>query len=199
MHDLAIHPELQGFGIGARLIKKVVTQVSSGPCAAHTQRHAQALQLLHAEQRACRCCTMNLICKMQRCSKPPFQHPARPPSWHPPTPTIPTYCGNATTTPPTPLTPTLTPYHHQHHQHNHHPLPPACRAAGGVIQVNASDIYDVGLVTPQELQPFFQGCSFDLDREESVPMVLRGLSGGGHAESDRVARSSTLKQLLQEI
>lgn len=68
-----------------------------------------------------------------------------------------------------------------------------------VTQVCAADVNDVGLVAPSELQPFFRGCSFELDREDSVPMVLRGLNRGGPAEADKVARNKDLKRMLQEV
>jgi N-acetylglutamate synthase-like GNAT family acetyltransferase len=42
-----------------------------------------------------------------------------------------------------------------------------------VTQIGATGVYDVGLVTPSELQPFFRSCSFDLDHEDSVPMGLQ--------------------------
>jgi hypothetical protein len=48
-------------------------------------------------------------------------------------------------------------------------------------QVTTHEVYDVGLVTPCELQPFFSGCSFEPDREESVPMAFAGLVGDGLA------------------
>ncbi|GBF94491.1 hypothetical protein Rsub_07025 [Raphidocelis subcapitata] len=67
-----------------------------------------------------------------------------------------------------------------------------------VNQVCASDVGDIGLVAPSELRPFFQGCSFDLDREASVPMVLRGLEGGGAAEVARVAANERLRELLRD-
>jgi hypothetical protein len=41
-----------------------------------------------------------------------------------------------------------------------------------VAQVSAGGVYDVGLVSPATLQPFFTSCSFDVDREDSVPMAL---------------------------
>ena len=72
-----------------------------------------------------------------------------------------------------------------HHRH-HHPAPK--------LQVCASDVGDIGLVAPAELRPFFQGCSFDLDREASVPMVLRGLEG---AEAERVAANERLREMLR--
>lgn len=53
-------------------------------------------------------------------------------------------------------------------------------------------------MTPSELQPFFRGCSFDLDREESVPMVLRGVEAG-QRETARVAGNGELKRLLREL
>jgi len=67
-----------------------------------------------------------------------------------------------------------------------------------VTQVNQAEVGDVGLVAPSEVRPFFRGCSFDLDREESVPMVLGGLSGGGTAEVRRVAANEDLRRLLQQ-
>eukprot|EP00775_Hariotina_reticulata_P009872 gene9872-10030_t len=42
-----------------------------------------------------------------------------------------------------------------------------------VNQVASEGVYDVGLVTPNHLQPFFNSCSFELDHEESVPMALQ--------------------------
>ncbi|KAI8476332.1 MAG: hypothetical protein J3K34DRAFT_516741 [Monoraphidium minutum] len=68
-----------------------------------------------------------------------------------------------------------------------------------VTQVTAAQVFDVGLVTPNELQPFFTGCSFNLDREESVPMALGALAGGGGRERARVAASEELKRLLREL
>lgn len=65
--------------------------------------------------------------------------------------------------------------------------------------MTAAGVGDVGLVTPCELQPFFSGCSFDLDKEDSVPMVLRGLRGGGRRETEAVARNEALKRLLRDM
>jgi hypothetical protein len=55
------------------------------------------------------------------------------------------------------------------------------------------------LVTPCELQPFFSGCSFEPDREESVPMAFAGLVGDGLGETRRVAANTNLKRLLQDV
>jgi hypothetical protein len=41
-----------------------------------------------------------------------------------------------------------------------------------LLQVSRQGVFDVGLVTPSHLQPFFRSCSFELDREESVPMAI---------------------------
>jgi N-acetylglutamate synthase-like GNAT family acetyltransferase len=41
-----------------------------------------------------------------------------------------------------------------------------------VGQVSGGGVYDVGLVSPASLAPFFHSCSFDLDRESSEPMAL---------------------------
>lgn len=42
-----------------------------------------------------------------------------------------------------------------------------------VTQISDEDVWDVGIVTPSHLQPFFHTCSFELDKEDSVPMALR--------------------------
>lgn len=42
-----------------------------------------------------------------------------------------------------------------------------------VTQISDEDVWDVGTVTPSHLQPFFHTCSFELDKEDSVPMALR--------------------------
>jgi hypothetical protein len=39
-------------------------------------------------------------------------------------------------------------------------------------QVSRQGVFDVGLVAPSHLQAFFRSCSFELDREESVPMAI---------------------------
>lgn len=39
-------------------------------------------------------------------------------------------------------------------------------------QVADEGVFDVGLVTPSDLQSFFHSCSFELDREDSVPMAI---------------------------
>ncbi|WIA37934.1 hypothetical protein OEZ86_001311 [Tetradesmus obliquus] len=41
-----------------------------------------------------------------------------------------------------------------------------------VNQVSRQGVFDVGLVAPSHLQAFFRSCSFELDREESVPMAI---------------------------
>ncbi len=66
-------------------------------------------------------------------------------------------------------------------------------------QVCTSEVGDVGLVAPNELRPFFSGCSFEPDREDSVPMALGALRGGGAAEARRVAGNEALKRLLREM
>lgn len=40
-------------------------------------------------------------------------------------------------------------------------------------QIADDGVYDVGTVTPSSLMPFFRSSSFELDREDSVPMALR--------------------------
>lgn len=39
-------------------------------------------------------------------------------------------------------------------------------------QIATQGVYDVGLVTPTQLQSFFHSCAFEPDREGSVPMAL---------------------------
>jgi hypothetical protein len=42
-----------------------------------------------------------------------------------------------------------------------------------LVQVSRQGVFDVGLVAPSHLQAFFRSCSFELDREESVPMAIK--------------------------
>lgn len=69
-----------------------------------------------------------------------------------------------------------------------------------VAQISDRGVYDVG--TPSQLQPFFRSCSFDLDREDSVPMALRHGSSG-RFEVEQINRplqsNAKLNQLLQQV
>jgi N-acetylglutamate synthase-like GNAT family acetyltransferase len=71
-----------------------------------------------------------------------------------------------------------------------------------VAQISDRGVYDVGTVTPSQLQPFFRSCSFDLDREDSVPMALRHGSSGLF-EVEQINRplhsNAKLNQLLQQV
>jgi hypothetical protein len=49
-----------------------------------------------------------------------------------------------------------------------HVLPPVVL----LLQVSRQGVFDVGLVAPSHLQAFFRSCSFELDREQSVPMAI---------------------------
>jgi N-acetylglutamate synthase-like GNAT family acetyltransferase len=69
-----------------------------------------------------------------------------------------------------------------------------------VAQISDEDVWDVGTVTPGHLQPFFHTCSFELDREQSVPMAL---SRGWAAEVEQINQplqaNSKLAELLQQV
>ena len=67
-----------------------------------------------------------------------------------------------------------------------------------VTQIGATGVYDVGLVTPSELQPFFKSCSFDLDHENSVPMGLQPQQWSKAEEDTKseLAERTELQQLL---
>lgn len=65
-------------------------------------------------------------------------------------------------------------------------------------------VYDVGLVTPPELQPFFRAAAFDMDREASVALMLTQQRRGGLEAPDagaaitaRVAGNAALAELLR--
>lgn len=73
-------------------------------------------------------------------------------------------------------------------------------------QISGHGVYDVGTVTPAELQPFFRGVSFSLDREGSLPMALSDArreqlmeEGAGEAITAGIAANEELQQLLQRV
>jgi len=70
-----------------------------------------------------------------------------------------------------------------------------------VAKIAAEGVYDVGTVTPASLQPFFHSCSFDLDRENSVPMALGATWSVGSAEqiNQPLQANTKLARLLQEV
>lgn len=63
-------------------------------------------------------------------------------------------------------------------------------------QVSRQGVFDVGLVAPAHLQPFFRSCSFDLDREESVPMAMRA---SWYKEADEINAQLQANPALQKL
>eukprot|EP00882_Tetradesmus_deserticola_P028095 GHRQ01031279.1.p1 GENE.GHRQ01031279.1~~GHRQ01031279.1.p1 ORF type:complete len:212 (+),score=72.85 GHRQ01031279.1:202-837(+) len=67
-----------------------------------------------------------------------------------------------------------------------------------VNQVSRQGVSDVGLVAPSHLQAFFRSCSFELDKEESVPMAI---SSGWCKDAETInvglQENPALQKLLQ--
>eukprot|EP00878_Enallax_costatus_P028381 GHUV01030654.1.p1 GENE.GHUV01030654.1~~GHUV01030654.1.p1 ORF type:complete len:143 (+),score=28.24 GHUV01030654.1:679-1107(+) len=65
-------------------------------------------------------------------------------------------------------------------------------------QIANQGVYDVGLVTPTQLQSFFYSCSFELDKEDSVPMAMQQRwSKAEHDINAAIHSNSALKELLE--
>jgi len=81
---------------------------------------------------------------------------------------------------------------------NCHVAGPLVSAVLWCLQVANEGVYDVGLVTPSHLQPFFKRCSFELDHEESVPMALqRGWDKDVQEINAGLQGNQALRKLLQ--
>lgn len=64
-------------------------------------------------------------------------------------------------------------------------------------QVSSEGVFDVGLVTPSSLQSFFHSCSFELDKEDSVPMALNLCWCKSEVETNApLQKSTSLLELL---
>lgn len=72
-----------------------------------------------------------------------------------------------------------------------------CHAASAVRR---QGVYDVGLVTPAELAPFFGSADFAPDREASVPMTLLRDTAlmSARDRAAALAASPRLRSLLAE-
>jgi hypothetical protein len=69
-----------------------------------------------------------------------------------------------------------------------------------VAQIADEGVYDVGTVTPSHLQPFFHTCSFELDREDSVPMALgKGWSADVEQINSKLLANGSLELMLQSV